>query len=151
VFCFFDNTDVKLRAPFDAQTLMDKLGIPKRQVPTHLAQPSPGGARQQAATQVSEEASARTRPLRRKASGTAPRAATRKGAADSGAATTATARGTKTARAKASKKRPAGTRVANSRAASARQAVRAVRPRKTAASASRRRAATGSRRSSARS
>ena len=27
VFCFFDNTDVKLRAPFDAQTLMGKLGI----------------------------------------------------------------------------------------------------------------------------
>jgi uncharacterized protein YecE (DUF72 family) len=30
VFCFFDNTDVKLRAPFDAQTLMEKLGIPWR-------------------------------------------------------------------------------------------------------------------------
>jgi uncharacterized protein YecE (DUF72 family) len=28
VYCFFDNTDVKLRAPFDAQTLMKKLGIP---------------------------------------------------------------------------------------------------------------------------
>jgi uncharacterized protein YecE (DUF72 family) len=27
VYCFFDNTDVKLRAPFDAQTLMRKLGI----------------------------------------------------------------------------------------------------------------------------
>jgi uncharacterized protein YecE (DUF72 family) len=27
VFCFFDNTDVKLRAPFDAQTLMEKLGL----------------------------------------------------------------------------------------------------------------------------
>ncbi len=26
VYCFFDNTDVKLRAPFDAQTLMLKLG-----------------------------------------------------------------------------------------------------------------------------
>jgi uncharacterized protein YecE (DUF72 family) len=26
VFCYFDNTDVKLRAPFDAQTLMRKLG-----------------------------------------------------------------------------------------------------------------------------
>jgi uncharacterized protein YecE (DUF72 family) len=25
VYCFFDNTDVKLRAPFDAQTLMKKL------------------------------------------------------------------------------------------------------------------------------
>jgi uncharacterized protein YecE (DUF72 family) len=27
VFCFFDNTDVKLRAPIDAQTLMRKLGL----------------------------------------------------------------------------------------------------------------------------
>jgi uncharacterized protein YecE (DUF72 family) len=27
VYCFFDNTDVKLRAPFDAQTLMKKLAI----------------------------------------------------------------------------------------------------------------------------
>jgi uncharacterized protein YecE (DUF72 family) len=27
VFCFFDNTDVKLRAPRDAQTLMKKLGL----------------------------------------------------------------------------------------------------------------------------
>jgi uncharacterized protein YecE (DUF72 family) len=30
VFCFFDNTDVKLRAPFDAQTLMVKLDIRRR-------------------------------------------------------------------------------------------------------------------------
>ncbi len=27
VYCFFDNTDVKLRAPFDSQTLMRKLGL----------------------------------------------------------------------------------------------------------------------------
>jgi uncharacterized protein YecE (DUF72 family) len=27
VYCFFDNTDVKLRAPFDAQTLRKKLGL----------------------------------------------------------------------------------------------------------------------------
>jgi uncharacterized protein YecE (DUF72 family) len=27
VYCFFDNTDAKLRAPFDAQTLMTKLGL----------------------------------------------------------------------------------------------------------------------------
>lgn len=27
VYCFFDNTDVKLRAPFDAQSLMKKLGV----------------------------------------------------------------------------------------------------------------------------
>lgn len=27
IFCYFDNTDVKLRAPVDAQTLMRKLGI----------------------------------------------------------------------------------------------------------------------------
>jgi hypothetical protein len=30
IYCFFDNTDVKLRAPFDAQTLMGKLGIAPR-------------------------------------------------------------------------------------------------------------------------
>jgi uncharacterized protein YecE (DUF72 family) len=27
IYCFFDNTDVKLRAPFDAQRLMEKLGV----------------------------------------------------------------------------------------------------------------------------
>jgi uncharacterized protein YecE (DUF72 family) len=27
VFCYFDNTDIKLRAPVDAQTLMRKLGL----------------------------------------------------------------------------------------------------------------------------
>jgi uncharacterized protein YecE (DUF72 family) len=27
VYCFFDNTDVKLRAPRDAQTLMRKLDL----------------------------------------------------------------------------------------------------------------------------
>jgi uncharacterized protein YecE (DUF72 family) len=27
VYCFFDNTDVKLRAPFDAQSLANKLGL----------------------------------------------------------------------------------------------------------------------------
>jgi uncharacterized protein YecE (DUF72 family) len=30
VFCFFDNTDVKLRAPFDAQALAKKLGVVRR-------------------------------------------------------------------------------------------------------------------------
>jgi uncharacterized protein YecE (DUF72 family) len=29
VYCFFDNTDVKLRAPFDAQMLAKKLGVDK--------------------------------------------------------------------------------------------------------------------------
>jgi uncharacterized protein YecE (DUF72 family) len=33
VYCFFDNTDVKLRAPFDAQTLMRKLDLPPRDIP----------------------------------------------------------------------------------------------------------------------
>jgi uncharacterized protein YecE (DUF72 family) len=27
IFCFFDNTDVKLRAPFDAQSLAKKLRV----------------------------------------------------------------------------------------------------------------------------
>jgi uncharacterized protein YecE (DUF72 family) len=30
VYCYFDNTDVKLRAPIDAQTLMKKLGLSPR-------------------------------------------------------------------------------------------------------------------------
>jgi uncharacterized protein YecE (DUF72 family) len=30
IYCYFDNTDVKLRAPFDAQSLMSKLGISYR-------------------------------------------------------------------------------------------------------------------------
>ena len=27
MFCYFDNTDVKLRAPFDALALMKRLGL----------------------------------------------------------------------------------------------------------------------------
>ena len=41
VYCFFDNTDFKLRAPFDAQSLAKKLGLP----PVHEAgpaRPTPG-------------------------------------------------------------------------------------------------------------
>jgi hypothetical protein len=44
VYCFFDDTDAKSRAPFDAQTLMQKLGL----VSAHLtvsrypARPSSG-------------------------------------------------------------------------------------------------------------
>lgn len=38
VFCFFDNTDVKLRAPVDAQTLMRKLGM-KPGTPASTAAP----------------------------------------------------------------------------------------------------------------
>jgi uncharacterized protein YecE (DUF72 family) len=30
VYCFFDNTDAKLRAPADAKTLMEKLGLPRK-------------------------------------------------------------------------------------------------------------------------
>jgi uncharacterized protein YecE (DUF72 family) len=44
VFCFFDNTDVKLRAPADAQSLMRKLGLePSAQRPRRVpAQPEAG-------------------------------------------------------------------------------------------------------------
>ena len=38
VFCYFDNTDVKLRAPIDAQTLMRKLGIRPPTSPARAAQ-----------------------------------------------------------------------------------------------------------------
>lgn len=33
VYCYFDNTDVKLRAPFDAQSLMKKLGLTSSDTP----------------------------------------------------------------------------------------------------------------------
>jgi uncharacterized protein YecE (DUF72 family) len=39
VFCFFDNTDVKLRAPVDAQRLMKKLGV--RYQPRGAVLPAP--------------------------------------------------------------------------------------------------------------
>jgi uncharacterized protein YecE (DUF72 family) len=35
VFCYFDNTDVKLRAPIDAQTLMRKLDLTPGRPPAH--------------------------------------------------------------------------------------------------------------------
>jgi uncharacterized protein YecE (DUF72 family) len=35
IFCYFDNTDVKLRAPIDAQTLMRKLGLTAGHPPAH--------------------------------------------------------------------------------------------------------------------
>jgi uncharacterized protein YecE (DUF72 family) len=44
VYCFFDNTDAKLRAPFDAQTLVAQLGsqgVPARSAVTPAASPSP--------------------------------------------------------------------------------------------------------------
>jgi uncharacterized protein YecE (DUF72 family) len=37
VYCFFDNTDAKLRAPFDAQTLMEKLGLAASRGPGNAA------------------------------------------------------------------------------------------------------------------
>jgi len=103
VFCFFDNTDVKLRAPFDAQTLMGKLGIAPRE-----AAPADGDVPKARRTQRGKARLAK--------SGTVPRKVPRK---------------------KTAAKRPVS--------------PRPVKIRKTAASASRRRAATGSRRSSARS
>ncbi|MDB6098793.1 MAG: hypothetical protein JWN58_1496, partial [Gammaproteobacteria bacterium] len=32
--CYFDNTDVKLRAPYDAQTLAKKLKLARRTAPS---------------------------------------------------------------------------------------------------------------------
>lgn len=39
IFCYFDNTDVKLRAPFDAQSLLRKLGQPQRSYPAAATMP----------------------------------------------------------------------------------------------------------------
>jgi uncharacterized protein YecE (DUF72 family) len=41
VYCFFDNTDVKLRAPRDAQTLMRKLGLQPGAPRLPVERPSP--------------------------------------------------------------------------------------------------------------
>lgn len=43
VYCYFDNTDVKLRAPVDARSLMRKLGVGSH-APRRIAGPAPGGA-----------------------------------------------------------------------------------------------------------
>jgi uncharacterized protein YecE (DUF72 family) len=40
VYCYFDNTDVKLRAPVDAQTLMRKLGLRPGRAPFKAASPA---------------------------------------------------------------------------------------------------------------
>jgi uncharacterized protein YecE (DUF72 family) len=52
VYCFFDNTDVKLRAPFDAQTLMRKLGL----IPG--SPPAPSGHRRAPAELVAQAGTA---------------------------------------------------------------------------------------------
>lgn len=36
IYCYFDNTDVKLRAPVDAQRLMKKLGVPRMVSPSKI-------------------------------------------------------------------------------------------------------------------
>jgi uncharacterized protein YecE (DUF72 family) len=44
VYCYFDNTDVKLRAPVDAQTLMRKLGLRTPTTPATAADRRTSGA-----------------------------------------------------------------------------------------------------------
>jgi uncharacterized protein YecE (DUF72 family) len=59
VFCYFDNTDVKLRAPVDAQTLMRKLGLKPGEPPfADPSKPARGPARRRAPESV--ERSVRT-------------------------------------------------------------------------------------------
>jgi len=45
VYCFFDNTDAKLRAPRDAQTLMRKLGMTAWTAPARPSAANPPGLR----------------------------------------------------------------------------------------------------------
>ena len=71
VFCFFDNTDVKLRAPFDAQTLLGKLGIPPRVAAAHMAAP-PGRSRPAAPRKVAKK---KSKSRKSGASASRPRAA----------------------------------------------------------------------------
>jgi uncharacterized protein YecE (DUF72 family) len=54
IYCFFDNTDVKLRAPFDAQTLMRKLGMPQRAIaPVATRRPNGSVRRRRSAASAS--------------------------------------------------------------------------------------------------
>ena len=126
VFCFFDNTDVKLRAPFDAQTLMGKLGI-ARQTPG-MGEPA-GAAEPAGAEPVSAPKSTRRRPA--PASVDAPQE-----------------RRTQRGKARLAKKGGTAPRKVPKKKSAAKGPAKSP---KSAASASRRRAATGSRRSSARS
>lgn len=50
VYCYFDNTDDKLRAPFDAQTLMKKLGLCAAASPLPTADPPRARRRSEAPT-----------------------------------------------------------------------------------------------------
>jgi uncharacterized protein YecE (DUF72 family) len=76
VFCYFDNTDVKLRAPFDAQTLMRKLGIvyapapttaERREVEAGAVEPS---TKRAAPARTRKAAATRVKPKRRPAKAT---------------------------------------------------------------------------------
>ena len=63
VFCFFDNTDVKLRAPVDAQALMRKLGV----------QPGPGLELEHKKPSTSERRRPTSKPPRHVSDRRAPR------------------------------------------------------------------------------
>jgi hypothetical protein len=87
VYCFFDNTDVKLRAPFDAQTLMSKLGIPPRAAaePARKRAPAPAPTvprakpavpRAKPAARVKPSVRAKLKPRRSAVSASRRRAAT---------------------------------------------------------------------------
>src|SRR5690606_18343197 len=74
LFCYFDNTDVKLRAPVDAQSLMRKLGLqpgvppryerPQREVPLRAARTA-ARSRSRGSSRIS--ANVRSAPTRRSA------------------------------------------------------------------------------------
>jgi uncharacterized protein YecE (DUF72 family) len=92
VFCFFDNTDVKLRAPFDAQTLMGKLGIGVRMpamggqaalasVPAEGDAPEGGGIPAPVEGDAPETDRTQRGKVRRANGGTAPRKVPKKKAA----------------------------------------------------------------------
>jgi uncharacterized protein YecE (DUF72 family) len=147
VFCFFDNTDVKLRAPFDAQTLMGKLGIPPRQrdVAAEISGDVPQRremARRVSASNASPppKQASRSRTPRPTTPDEAPQSRTLRPTPPDEAPQSRTSRG----RARLAKSRAAPRKVPSKKAAVSSR-------KKSAASASRRRGATGSRRSSARS
>lgn len=65
VYCYFDNTDVKLRAPLDAQSLMRKLGIqPGRYEHDAFPRPQTPAAKSKAAHARAGRARSHRRPSR---------------------------------------------------------------------------------------
>ena len=151
VYCFFDNTDVKLRAPFDAQSLMRRLGIPFQPVAPPDEAAMEAALKATAASEPGEEGgdAESAKPTKAVAKtvkkANAPAAALpRKAKASANTKAPARAKAPTKTRAPA-KARPAAPKGTSAKAA-AKQTNPAAKHPKTGTSASSRRGVTGSRR-----